>query len=246
MIKFEVNNIEEFQTGKVISIYKPYEWTSFDVVKKIKNLVGKRLRTVIDIKLKNFKVGHAGTLDPLAEGLLIVCTGKATKKINEFMTDEKEYVATVELGRTTPSFDLETEYDASYPIDTITEEKVRETIKKFIGEQNQVPPVYSAKNINGKRAYEYARSGQELIMKSNKIVIKELELVEYNLPSIVLRVVCSKGTYIRSLAHDIGKELSCGGHLTKLIRTRIGDYNIESSLSISEFEKILTTLQPIQ
>jgi tRNA pseudouridine55 synthase len=243
---FEVNNIEEFQTGKVISIYKPYEWTSFDVVKKIKNLVGKKLRTVIDIKLKNFKVGHAGTLDPLAEGLLIVCTGKATKKINEFMTDEKEYVATVELGRTTPSFDLETEYDASYPIDTITEEKVNEAINKFIGEQNQVPPVYSAKNINGKRAYEYARSGQELIMKSNKIEIKELELVEYNLPNIVLRVVCSKGTYIRSLAHDIGKELSCGGHLTKLIRTRIGDYNLESSISISEFEKILTNLQPIQ
>lgn len=243
---FKVNNIEEFQTGKVISIYKPYEWTSFDVVKKIKNLVGKKLRTVIDIKLKNFKVGHAGTLDPLAEGLLIVCTGKATKKINEFMTDEKEYVATVELGRTTPSFDLETEYDASYPIDTITEEKVNEAINKFIGEQNQVPPVYSAKNINGKRAYEYARSGQELIMKSNKIEIKELELVEYNLPNIVLRVVCSKGTYIRSLAHDIGKELSCGGHLTKLIRTRIGAYNLESSISILEFEKILTNLQPIQ
>lgn len=243
---FEVNNIEEFQTGKVISIYKPYEWTSFDVVKKIKNIVGKKLRTVIDIKLKNFKVGHAGTLDPLAEGLLIVCTGKATKKINEFMTDEKEYVASVELGKTTPSFDLETEYDASYPIDTITEEKVNEAINKFIGEQNQVPPVYSAKNINGKRAYEYARSGQELIMKSNKIEIKVLELVEYNLPNIVLRVVCSKGTYIRSLAHDIGKELSCGGHLTKLIRTRIGAYNLESSISISEFEKILTNLQPIQ
>jgi len=243
---FKVESIEEFQTGKLLLINKPYEWTSFDVVKKIKNLIWKKLKPVVEIKQKNFKVGHAGTLDPLAEGLLIVCTGKATKKINDLMNYEKEYIANIELGKTTPSFDLETEYDAHYPIDNITEEKVKEAIKKFIGEQNQVPPVYSAKNINGKRAYDYARSGQELIMKSNKIEIKKLELIEYNLPNIVLKVVCSKGTYIRSLAHDIGKELSCGGHLTKLIRTRIGDYTLESSLSISEFEFFLTTLQPIQ
>jgi tRNA pseudouridine55 synthase len=241
-MSFEVKSIEEFQTGKIIPINKPYQWTSFDVVKKVKNLIGKKLKLAIEIKLKNFKVGHAGTLDPLAEGMLIVCTGKATKTINELMADEKEYVATVELGKTTPSYDLETEYDQEYPYEHITKELVEKELEKFIGEQNQIPPVYSAKNVNGKRAYEYARKGEELVLKSNKIVITEIELLEFTLPNIVLRIVCGKGTYIRSLAHDLGKELECGGHLTKLIRTRIGDYKIESALTIQEIEKILTTL----
>ncbi|MCB2194281.1 MAG: tRNA pseudouridine(55) synthase TruB [Bacteroidetes bacterium] len=228
--------------GVILPIYKPYEWTSFDVVKKIKNQVTKKIRQQLDIRLKNFKVGHAGTLDPLAEGLVLVCTGKATKKINELMADEKEYVATIELGKTTPSFDLETEYDQSFPTEHITEEMINEVLSSFIGEQDQLPPIYSAKNINGKRAYDYARKGEEVELKTNKITITELELLEFNLTTLKIKVVCSKGTYIRSLAHDIGKRLNSGAHLAKLIRTRIGSYSIESSVSIEEFEKFLATL----
>lgn len=238
----KVKNIEEFQTGKIIPIYKPYEWTSFDVVKKLKNQIWSKLSDIVDIKKKNFKVGHAGTLDPLAEGLLIICTGKATKKINELMADEKEYIASIELGKTTPSYDLETEYNGTFPIDHINEEKVKNALEKFIGEQDQVPPIYSAKNINGKKAYDYARNNEEIVLKSNKIFIKEIELIEYNLPKITLRIVCGKGTYIRSLAYDLGKELNSGGHLVKLIRSRIGNYNLKSALSIQEFEKIISTL----
>ncbi len=241
-MKVEVSNIEEFQAGKIIPVNKPYEWTSFDVVKKVKNLIWKKLRSVVDIKQKNFKVGHAGTLDPLAEGLVILCTGKATKKISELMADEKEYVATIELGKTTPSYDLETEYDKSFPTDHIKEELVKKTLKMFIGEQDQVPPIYSAKNINGKRAYEYARKGEELELKANKITISELELVNFDLPSITLRIVCSKGTYIRSLANDLGKKLDSGAHLVKLVRTRIGSYKLESSVTIEEIEEVLKNL----
>jgi len=241
-MKVEVSNIEEFQTGKIIPVNKPYEWTSFDIVKKMKNLIWKKLRPVVEIKQKNFKVGHAGTLDPLAEGLVIVCTGKATKKISELMADEKEYVATIELGKTTPSYDLETDYDKSFPIDHISEELVNEALKTFIGEQDQIPPVYSAKNVNGKRAYEYARKGEELELKANTITISEIELVNFDLPKITLRIVCGKGTYIRSLAHDLGKKLESGAHLVKLIRTRIGSYKLESSVTIEEIEEILTNL----
>jgi tRNA pseudouridine55 synthase len=241
-MKVEVSNIEEFQTGKIIPVNKPYEWTSFDVVKKVKNLIWKKLQSVVDIKQKNFKVGHAGTLDPLAEGLVIVCTGKATKTISELMADEKEYVATIELGKTTPSYDLETEYNESFPIDHITEELVKEILNLFIGEQDQIPPVYSAKNVNGKRAYEYARKGEELELKANKITITEIELVNFDLPNITLRIVCGKGTYIRSLAHDLGKKLESGAHLIKLIRTRIGSYKLESSVTIEEIEEILSNL----
>ncbi|MBU8892208.1 MAG: tRNA pseudouridine(55) synthase TruB [Bacteroidales bacterium] len=241
-MKFEVKKIEEFQTGKIIPVNKPYEWTSFDVVKKIKNQIGKRLRQEFDIRMKNFKVGHAGTLDPLAEGLVLVCTGKATKNISELMADEKEYVATIELGKTTPSYDLETEYDSSFPVDHISEELIKKELNYFIGEQDQVPPVYSAKNINGKRAYEYARKGEKIELKANKITISELELIDCNLPLITLRIVCSKGTYIRSLAHDFGKKLKSGAHLVKLIRIRIGSYTLDSSVTLQEFEKLLTNL----
>jgi tRNA pseudouridine55 synthase len=241
-MKVEISNIEEFQTGKVIPVNKPYEWTSFDVVKKVKNLIWKKLKPVVEIKQKNFKVGHAGTLDPLAEGLVIVCTGKATKTISELMADEKEYIATIELGKTTPSYDLETDYDKSFPIDHINEELLRETLKTFIGEQDQIPPVYSAKNVNGKRAYEYARKGEELVLKANRITISEIELVNFDLPKITLRIVCGKGTYIRSLAHDLGKKLESGAHLVKLIRTRIGSYKLESSVTIEEVEEILKNL----
>ena len=241
-MKVNFSNIEEFQTGMVIPVNKPYEWTSFDIVKKVKNLIWKKLRPAVDIKQKNFKVGHAGTLDPLAEGLVIICTGKATKKISEFMDDEKEYIATIELGKTTPSCYLETDYNQSFPIDHITKELVNEVLKSFIGEQDQIPPVYSAKNINGKRAYEYARKGEELDLKSNRITISEIDLVNFDLPIITLRIVCSKGTYIRSLAHDLGKKLESGAHLIKLIRTRIGDYKLESSVTIEEIEEILSKL----
>lgn len=238
----QIEKIEDFQTGAVLPIYKPYEWTSFDVVKKIKNQVTKKIRQQLNVRLKNFKVGHAGTLDPLAEGLVLVCTGKATKKINELMADEKEYIATIELGKTTPSYDLETEYDNTFPTDHITENQINEVLTTFIGEQDQLPPIYSAKNINGKRAYDYARKGEEVELKTNKITITELELLEFDLPTLIIKVVCSKGTYIRSLAHDIGKKLNNGAHLTSLIRTRIGSYSIESSVSIEEFEKFLATL----
>lgn len=237
-----VSSLEDFQAGVVIPINKAYEWTSFDVVKKVKNQIGKRLRQALNIRLKSFKVGHAGTLDPLAEGLVLVCTGKATKRIVDLMADEKEYVATIELGKTTPSYDLETEYDSEFPIDHINEELVKDVLNTFIGEQDQIPPVYSAKNINGKRAYDYARKGEEIELKPNKITIKEIKLLDYQMPTITIKIICSKGTYIRSLAYDIGKRLNSGAHLIKLIRTRIGSYKLESSLTIEELEKFLATL----
>ncbi|MDY6801511.1 MAG: tRNA pseudouridine(55) synthase TruB [Bacteroidota bacterium] len=241
-MKFIPDSIEDFQKGVVLPMNKPYEWTSFDVVKKIKNQISKKLRQKLNIRVKNFKVGHAGTLDPLAEGLVLVCTGKATKKINELMLAEKEYVATIMLGKTTPSYDLETSYDQTYPTSHINENMVKETLQGFIGEQLQTPPIFSAKNINGKRAYEYARKGEEVEMKCNLITISDIELIEYNMPYITFRVVCSKGTYIRSLARDIGVKLSSGAHLTQLIRTRIGDYSIESSITLQEFENFLVIL----
>ena len=241
-MKLDINKVEDFQSGLIIPINKSYEWTSFDVVKKVKNQIVKKLRQTLDIRFKNFKVGHAGTLDPLAEGLVLICTGKATKKVNQLMADEKEYIATIELGKTTPSYDLETDYDNTFPTDHINEDLVNNILKSFIGEQDQVPPVYSAKNINGKRAYEYARKGEEVELKANKITIYKVELLNYQMPLITIKIVCSKGTYIRSLAYDIGKKLNSGGHLVKLIRTRIGSYKLDSSLTIEELENILSNL----
>lgn len=241
-MKIEIKKLEDFQTGMILPINKPYTWTSFDVVKKVKNQIGKKLRQELNIRYKSFKVGHAGTLDPLAEGLVIVCTGKATKKISELMAEEKEYIATIELGKSTPSYDLETDCDQTFPIDQINEKLVKEVLKTFIGEQDQIPPVYSAKNVNGRRAYEYARNGEELVLKANKITITEIELLEYNMPAIIIKVVCGKGTYIRTLAHDIGTRLNSGGHLVKLIRTRIGNYMLDSALTIEELEKELINL----
>lgn len=238
----DIHNIEDFQLGAIIPIHKPYQWTSFDIVKKVKNQILKKLHQTIEIRNKSFKVGHAGTLDPLAEGLVIICTGKATKKINELMADEKEYIATIELGKTTPSYDLETKYDQHFPTDHITEDLVKETLKSFIGEQDQIPPVYSAKNVNGKRAYEYARKGQELELKANKITILDIELLDFQMPFVTLKIVCSKGTYIRSLANDLGQKLDSGAHLIKLIRTRIGNYKLDSSTTLEEFEIFLTNL----
>lgn len=241
-MEFIVNSLNEFKEGLIIPINKPYDWTSFDTVRKIKNLILNKFRNQSGEKTKKLKVGHAGTLDPLAQGLIILCTGNATKKIQELQNTPKEYIATIELGKTTPSYDLETFYDQEYSIEHITEKFVKDTLLGFIGQQEQIPPVYSAKNVNGKRAYEFARKGLDLEMKPHVITISEIELVRFNLPLIEVRIACSKGTYIRTLAHDIGKALNSGGHLVNLIRTKIGTFSIEDSVTIKEFEKILTSL----
>ena len=187
-------------------------------------------------------MGHAGTLDPLATGVMILCTGKNTKLIESFQYQTKEYVATIKLGATTPSFDLETEIDAEYTTEHITEELVKETLQKFIGEIQQIPPTYSAIKINGKRAYEYARKGDDVELKPKTLVIDEIELLDYTMPEIVVRVVCSKGTYIRALARDIGEALQSGGHLTALRRTQIGDIRVENCLQYDDFVKNLNNI----
>lgn len=203
----------DFQAGTFILIDKPYRWSSFDVVRKIKSL----LRHELD--LKKIKIGHGGTLDPLATGLMVVATGKFTKKLFEIQGEDKEYIANIQLGGTTPSYDLESEIDQTFDTEGITKEKVEEVLASFLGPNDQQPPIFSAKRVDGKRAYEYARKGKELEMKTVPILIHEIELVNFELPDIIVRVKCSKGTYIRSLAHDIGQRLENGGHLTGLRRT---------------------------
>lgn len=212
---------------------KPYEWTSFGLVAKVRYLLCKRLG------VKKLKVGHAGTLDPLATGVLLVCTGKATKRIEELQAHTKEYVATLRLGATTPSFDLEKPVDAEYPTEHITREMVEETLNRFVGTIEQVPPVFSACKVNGSRAYDLARKGEEVELKAKTLVIDELELLRCELPEIVIRVVCSKGTYIRALARDIGVALQSGAHLTALRRTRIGAVRVEDCLKLDDFAEWL-------
>ena len=212
---------------------KPYEWTSFGLVAKVRYLLCKRLG------VKKLKGGHAGTLDPLATGVLLVCTGKATKRIEELQAHTKEYVATLRLGATTPSFDLEKPVDAEYPTEHITREMVEETLNRFVGTIEQVPPVFSACKVNGSRAYDLARKGEEVELKAKTLVIDELELLRCELPEIVIRVVCSKGTYIRALARDIGAALKSGAHLTALRRTRIGAVRVEDCLKLDDFAEWL-------
>lgn len=212
---------------------KPYEWTSFGLVAKVRYLLCKRLG------VKKLKVGHAGTLDPLATGVLLVCTGKATKRIEELQAHTKEYVATLRLGATTPSFDLEKPVDAEYPTEHITREMVEETMNRFVGTIEQVPPVFSACKVNGSRAYDLARKGEEVELKAKTLVIDEMELLRCELPEIVIRVVCSKGTYIRALARDIGVALQSGAHLTALRRTRIGAVRVEDCLKLDDFAEWL-------
>ena len=222
------------QEGEILSFNKPYEWTSFNVVACVRNLLRRRLKT------KKIKVGHAGTLDPLATGVLLVCTGKATKRIEELQSHTKEYIATLKLGATTPSFDKETEEDAVYPTEHITHELLDETLKKFVGSIEQVPPTYSAVKVNGKRAYEFARTGRDVELKAKTLVVDEIEVMSCNLPSeVVIRVVCSKGTYIRALARDIGQALGSGAYLTDLMRTRIGDYRLADCMDIKDFPEWL-------
>lgn len=234
---FSINDIREFVEGKVIPFNKPMNWTSTDVVRKVRNQILKNLRQQHHVRIKNIKVGHAGTLDPLAEGVLIVCTGKETKNIEKYQSLQKEYIAEIELGKTTPSFDLETDFDHYYPVDHIDQHFIEESLKQFTGTFKQLPPIYSAKNIKGKRAYEYARAGKEVTMKTKEVTIYEMELIEFFKPFIKLRVVCSKGTYIRSLARDIGVSLNSGGYLKSLVRSRIGDFNINNTVTLKEFEE---------
>ena len=212
--------------GVVFCIDKPLQWTSFDVVNRVRSALCRRLG------VKKLKVGHAGTLDPLATGVVLVCTGKATKQIDQLQAGVKEYVATLELGATTPSFDLEHSIDKRYPVEHITRALVDEVLARFVGPIWQVPPVYSAVKVDGKRAYEYARKAQEVELKPKLLVIDELEVLDFSLPILKLRIVCSKGTYIRALARDIGEALGSGAYLTELRRTRVGDYFVNDCKSI--------------
>ena len=223
----------DFKEGEILAFDKPYGWTSFGLVARVRCLLCRRLG------VKKLKVGHAGTLDPLATGVLLVCTGKATKRIEELQAHTKEYVATLRLGATTPSFDLEKPVDAEYPTEHITREMVAETLNRFVGTIEQVPPVFSACKVNGSRAYDLARKGEEVELKVKTLVIDELELLRCELPEVVIRVVCGKGTYIRALARDIGTALQSGAHLTALRRTRIGSVRVEDCLKLDGFAEWL-------
>ncbi|GGE94349.1 tRNA pseudouridine(55) synthase TruB [Hymenobacter cavernae] len=216
----------DFEAGEVLLLDKPLTWTSFDVVRKVKNTL--RIR----------KIGHAGTLDPLATGLLILCTGKKTKQIDLIQAQEKEYTGTFRLGQTTPSFDLETPVDASLPYEHLTEAEIRAATQSFVGIINQTPPLYSAVKVNGERAYELARRGDSAEIKSKQIEIKTFELTHIALPEVQFRVVCTKGTYIRSLARDLGLALGCGAHLTSLVRTRIGEYRLADALTMEAIQAL--------
>jgi tRNA pseudouridine55 synthase len=229
---------QELLEGSILIFDKPYTWTSFNVVSKVRFAITKCL------KVKKLKVGHAGTLDPLATGLLVICTGKKTKEIEALQATEKEYIATIEFGKTTPSFDLETQFDEEYPYQHVTKTLIEEKLKIFLGEIDQVPPVFSAKFIDGKRAYEYARKGRAVEMKSNKVTISDLEIISYNQPELVIRIRCSKGTYIRSLAQDIGKAVESGAYLKALRRTISGNYHVKDAYSLDKFQEVLLSLQP--
>lgn len=219
----------DFVSGEVLLFNKDLDWTSFDLVSRVRNALYKKTG------IKKLKVGHAGTLDPLATGLMILCTGKSTKQIESLQLQEKEYIATLRLGATTPSFDMETEEDSQNDCSFVTEELLQKTLKEFEGETEQVPPIFSAVKIKGKRAFEYARKGESPELKPKKIVIDKIEIISFRIPVVTIKVVCSKGTYIRSLARDIGTVLKCGAYLTGLQRTRIGDFRIEEAMTIGFF-----------
>ena len=228
----EIKN--SFEEGRVLLIDKPLRWTSFDVVRKIRNL----------IRIK--KVGHAGTLDPLATGLLIVCTGKFTKKINEYMAQEKEYTGTITLGAVTPTYDLESEPQDFKPFENISAEQIQQATQPFTGEILQTPPIHSAIKKEGKRVYELARKGVEVKLEPRPVTISQFEITNIELPRVSFRVVCSTGTYIRSLANDFGEALGCGGYLSSLCRTRIGNFLLEDAISMEQFEKQIKESKPNQ
>ena len=224
-----MKSLEDFKNGQTLLIDKPLNWTSFQVVNKLRWHIRKTFN------IKKIKVGHAGTLDPLATGLLVICTGKMTKQINTFQAQVKEYTGTITLGSTTPSFDLETQIDKTYPTEHISEDLIKATTKQFIGDIEQYPPVFSAIKKGGKRLYEFARAGEAVEIKPRTIHISEFEMTKFENNEVDFRVVCSKGTYIRSLANDFGKALQSGGHLTVLRRTKIGDFHVDNAFSIENF-----------
>ena len=226
---------EDFQNGQILLIDKPLNWTSFQAVNKMKWALISKANLP-----KKFKIGHAGTLDPLATGLLLVCTGKFTKRITELQGQAKEYTGTFYIGATTPSYDLETEIDHTFPTEHIDSALIHETIKQFLGEIDQKPPIFSAIKKDGVRLYEHARAGETIEIATRKTTIQEFEITRIALPEIDFRVVCSKGTYIRSLAFDFGKAMNSGSHLTALRRTKIGDYNVADAMDVTLFEQSLT------
>jgi len=234
-----MNQIPDFNfiEGEVLLFNKALQWTSFDVVNKVRRLITQKTGA-------NLKVGHAGTLDPLADGLLIICTGKKTKQITQYQETDKEYIATIQFGSTTPSFDLETEINATYPSEHITLQLLTDTLQQFTGKQQQTAIAFSAKKVNGKRAYEKARKGIEVVLKPSDIEIKEIELLNFNFPACVIRVVCTKGTYIRSLARDLGTAMQSGAHLTALTRTKSGQFTLNQAMSVTDFETILNVKYP--
>ncbi len=225
----------DFLKGEIIIINKDLDWTSFDVVNKIRNMLKKKYN------IKKIKVGHAGTLDPKATGVVVVCTGKKTKELDGLQSEEKEYIAEIKLGETTPSFDTETDVDNTYDISHIAKEKIEDVLKSFIGKQEQIPPAYSAVHVNGQRAYQLARKGKSVEIKPREIEIYNIELINEELPYLTIKINCSKGTYIRALARDIGEKLNAGAYLTKLKRTASGNFKIQDAITISEFENYLNT-----
>lgn len=224
-----MKSAEDFKSGQVLLIDKPLKWTSFQVVNKLRWTIRQAFN------LKKIKVGHAGTLDPLATGLLVICTGKMTKQIDTFQGQEKEYTGTFTIGSTTPSYDLETEINNSFATEHITEELVHETTKQFTGDIEQFPPIFSAIKKDGKRLYEFARAGEDVEIKARQVSVSEFEITRIAMPQVDFRVVCSKGTYIRSLAYDFGKALGSGAHLSALRRTKIGDFEVKNAISPEEF-----------
>ena len=232
----------DFVTGEILAFDKPLHWTSFDLVSKVRYNLCRKLGT------KKLKVGHSGTLDPLASGVVIVCTGKKTKLIDQLQYDVKEYIATLQLGATTPSYDLEKEIDATYPTEHITRELIDKTIPQFLGEQWQVPPIFSAVQINGKRAYDFARKGETVELKPKLLKIDEIEVLSFDEQAmqLTIRVVCSKGTYIRALARDIGERLESGAHLIALRRTRVGNTRVEDCMTVEQFLEELNNYEYVQ
>lgn len=230
-----------FYSGEILAFNKPLEWTSFGLVARVRWLISQKLGGRI-------KVGHAGTLDPLATGVLLLCTGRATKRIEELQAHTKEYIATLKLGATTPSFDMEHPEDATYPTEHITREMVDEVLKGFLGSIQQIPPAYSACKISGTRAFDLARKGREVNLKPKTLTIDEIEVLKFEKPELKIRVVCSKGTYIRALARDIGQALNSGAYLTALQRTRVGEYKVENCMELDQFPQWLDeiTIDPIE
>ena len=231
-MQIQTHMVNVFEEGKVLLINKPLHWTSFDVIRMIRRLTGVK------------KVGHAGTLDPLATGLLIVCTGKFTKKINEYMAKEKEYMGTFTLGATTPTYDLESKPENFQPVQNISEKVIKDSANDFLGGILQIPPAHSAIKVEGKRVYELARRGKQVELEPRRVLITEFEISKIELPMIHFRVVCSTGTYIRSLANDFGRALGCGAYLSSLSRTRIGEFKLENALTVEEFEKKISGQRP--